>query len=377
MIIEEEHTSDVQKIGLKRTLKVLSCKVSIMMIKNLGRYFYHLFSSTASSFCTLVILILLLHVSEYGGSTERALAQSGKNYSFLMELDENSDIISQPEGIDTDAEGNIYVNDIGDNQIKKFNKDGVLVSEWGSTGDEPGQFKHPHGNKIEIADSGIDRISMQNESEESYIYITDQNNYRIQKFTTDGTFTTMWGEQGEGDQQFLHIHGIDLDSDGNLYVSDRDQPSIQKFTTNGTFTKKWGAQGTLEGQFIQPWDVKVSPDNKVFVPDFGNDRIQIFTTDGNFIASWGTSGTELGQFNGPAGIAFDSAGNVYVTDSGNQRVQIFSNNGTYLSSFGENGEGNGQFSRPESITVDDSSGRVYVSDTSNHNVQIFGSLIDD
>jgi hypothetical protein len=50
----------------------------------------------------------------------------------------------------------------------------------------------------------------------------------------------MWGEQGEGDQQFSHIHGIDLDSDGNLYVSDRDQPSIQKFTTNGTFTKKMG-----------------------------------------------------------------------------------------------------------------------------------------
>jgi DNA-binding beta-propeller fold protein YncE len=72
----------------------------------------------------------------------------------------------------------------------------------------------------------------------------------------------MWGEQGEGDQQFLHIHGIDLDSDGNLYVSDRDQPSIQKFTNNGTFIKKWGSQGTSEGQFIQPWDVRVSPDDR-------------------------------------------------------------------------------------------------------------------
>ena len=55
-----------------------------------------------------------------------ALGQLGKNYTFLMELDENSDIISQPEGIDIDAEGNIYVNDIGNNQIKKFNKEGVL-----------------------------------------------------------------------------------------------------------------------------------------------------------------------------------------------------------------------------------------------------------
>jgi tripartite motif-containing protein 71 len=347
-----------------------------MKIKNL--YHHHHFSSTAFPFCTLVILILLLSVfSGYDGFTQKALAQSGRNYSFLMELDENSDIISQPEGIDIDAEGNIYVNDIGDNQIKKFSKDGVLVSVWGSTGDEPGQFKHPHGNKIENVDSGSDHNNIQNERGESYIYITDQNNYRIQKFTTNGTFITMWGEQGDDIQQFSHIHGVDLDSDGNLYVSDRDQPSIQKFTKNGIFIKKWGSQGTLEGQFIQPWNVKVSPDNKVFVPDFGNDRIQIFTTDGDFITSWGTSGTEPGQFDGPAGVAFDTTGNVYVTDSGNQRVQLFSSNGTYLSSFGENGEGNGQFSRPESRTVDDSSGRIYVSDTSNNNVQIFESLINN
>ena len=354
------------------------------MIKNLygysHRHRHHYFSFTAPLFCTLVALILisLLHISEYGGTTETAFAQSGKNYTFLMELDENSHLISQPEGIDIDAEGNIYVNDIGDNQIKKFNREGNLITMWGSTGDEPGQFKHPHGNKIENVISGShDNGNTRNESGESYIYITDQNNYRIQKFTTNGTFVTMWGEQGEGDQQFSHIHGIDLDSDSNLYVSDRDQPSIQKFTNNGTFIKKWGAQGILEGQFIQPWDVKVSPDNKVYVPDFGNDRIQIFTTDGDFITSWGTSGTEPGQFSGPAGIAFDSSENVYVTDSGNQRVQIFSSNGTFLSSFGESGDGEGQFSRPESIAVDDSSGRVYVLDTSNSNVQIFGSLTDN
>jgi len=351
-----------------------------MMIKNLYGYSYrqhhHYFSFIAPPFCTLLILILisLLHISEYGGTIETAFAQSEKNYTFLTELDENSHLISQPEGIDIDAEGNIYVNDIGDNQIKKFNKGGVLISMWGSTGDEPGQFKHPHGNKIENVDSGSHHNNNTlSEVEESYIYITDQNNYRIQKFTTNGTFITMWGEEGEGDQQFSHIHGIDLDSDGNLYVSDRDQPSIQKFTSNGTFIKKWGSQGTLEGQFIQPWDVKVSPDNKVFVPDFGNDRIQIFTTDGGFVTSWGTSGTGPGQFNGPAGVAFDSSGNVYVTDSGNQRVQLFSSDGSFLSNFGESGEGDGQFSRPESISVDDASGRIYVSDTSNSNVQIFGT----
>jgi hypothetical protein len=76
------------------------------------------FSSAAFHFCSLVILILLLRSSEYSDATERAFAQSGKNFTFLMVLDENSDIVSQPEEIDTDADGNIYLNDIDDNQIQ-------------------------------------------------------------------------------------------------------------------------------------------------------------------------------------------------------------------------------------------------------------------
>jgi tripartite motif-containing protein 71 len=300
-------------------------------------------------------------------------SRQAENYTFLMTLDpsnledeeingeDSDDLLPQPDGIDVDKDGNVFVNEIGENRINIFDPNGTLISRWGSSGEDPGQFSHPHGNEVEDEDNNDD----------AYVYIADQNNNRIQKFSKNGSFIMMWGEEGEGDGQFLHIHGIDLDSEGNLYVSDRDQPSIQKFTSGGTFIKKLGSQGTLEGQFIQPWDVSVSSDDKIFVPDYGNNRIQIFSRDGDFISSWGTAGSGPGQFDGPAVIAFDPEGNVYVTDSGNQRVQKFTSTGEFITQWGEEGEGNGQFSMPGGLAVDYSSGKVYVSDTSNNNVQVF------
>src|SRR5919112_5391204 len=42
----------------------------------------------------------------------------------------------------------------------------------------------------------------------------------IKKFDSNGKFITSWGTEGTGDGQFLHAHGIDIDSSGNVYVTD-------------------------------------------------------------------------------------------------------------------------------------------------------------
>ena len=353
-------------------------KNSSRLSRNVNHLYHHkVFQSVSLS---IPMCLTLLVLGWGGGSPSIAFGQM-QNYTFLMPLDPqnspedsnqeddstNTDPLPQPEGIDVDAEGNVLVNDVGHNQINLFDNTGKLIDIWGSSGDSPGQFSHPHGNEIDDDKHRGNNTSNQQAS----IYIVDQNNNRIQKFTTNGTFVSMWGEEGEEDGQFLHPHGIDLDSEGNVYVSDRDQPSIQKFSSDGAFVKKWGSQGTFEGQFIKPWDVAVSSDDRIFVPDHGNDRVQIFSPDGEFITSWGSSGTGPGQFDGPAVVAFDSNGNVYVTDSGNQRVQKFSSDGTFITEWGEEGEGEGQFSMPEGLAIDSLSGKVYVSDTSNNNVQVF------
>src|SRR5688572_16315091 len=57
----------------------------------------------------------------------------------------------------------------------------------------------------------------------------------IKKFDSNGNFITSWGTEGTGHGQFLHAHGIAIDSSDNVYVSDDDKNSIQKFDSNGNF----------------------------------------------------------------------------------------------------------------------------------------------
>lgn len=48
-------------------------------------------------------------------------------------------------------------------------------------------------------------------------------------------FQSMWGSSGSGDGQFVRPNAVALDSSGNVYVIDEDNDRIQKFTSTGTF----------------------------------------------------------------------------------------------------------------------------------------------
>ena len=97
----------------------------------------------------------------------------GFTFAQSIPKESNSKIqVIQPEGVDVDPEGNLYVNDIEPNRIIKFSNNGIYILSWGSTGSNDGQFNHPHGNEVD---------------QDGNVYITDQGNTRVQKFTSNGT----------------------------------------------------------------------------------------------------------------------------------------------------------------------------------------------
>ena len=53
----------------------------------------------------------------------------------------------------------------------------------------------------------------------------------IQEFTSQGEFITKWGSAGTGNGQFIDPFGIAFDSSGNVYVADQVNQRIQKFTS--------------------------------------------------------------------------------------------------------------------------------------------------
>jgi DNA-binding beta-propeller fold protein YncE len=202
-------------------------------------------------------------------------------------------------GVDVtaDEEGNVYVTSAN---VKKYDKDGKFVTQWGKLGIGEGEFNVPTG----IA---VDR--------NGNVYVDDFRNHRIQKFDSDGKFLLQWAPDPAGSPG-----SIAVDQDGNVYISlfQSDQDNIQKFDSNGKLLMTWGGTGTGDGQFsglIE--DIAIDQNGNLYVTDSYNHRIQKFDSNGNFLAKFGGEPGKEGRglFYDPEGIAVDSQGNIYVVDS--------------------------------------------------------------
>ena len=80
--------------------------------------------------------------------------------------------------------------------------------------------------------------------QQGHLYVIDGSNNRLQVFDANGQFLTTWGSLGYGDGQFSFnestIHGaVAVDGQGNVYIADTYNHRIQKFTSDGQFLTIW------------------------------------------------------------------------------------------------------------------------------------------
>jgi DNA-binding beta-propeller fold protein YncE len=250
-----------------------------------------------------------------------------------------------------DSSNNIYVTEPEDEDyyswVVKLTAGGLYLTQWGSDGSGPGQFKSPQGVAV---DSSND------------VYVADYADSRIEKFDRNGNYLIQWGSYGTNNGQFNSPAGVAVDSSNNIYVADFGNRRVEKFDSSGTYLTQWGSEGTNQGQFGAPEGIAVDSSNDVYVVDLGNSRVEKFDSNGNYLTQFGSYGGGNGQFDYPWGIAVDSSNNVYVVDYNNNRIEKFDSNGNYLTQWGSFGSGNGQFHYPFGIAVASSGNFIYVVD---------------
>ena len=151
--------------------------------------------------------------------------------------------------------GDIYVTDGYRNaRVHRFTADGKLVKSWGAPGHAAGEFHLPHSIAFDP---------------DGKLYVADRSNKRIQMFTPDGEYLGMWtgmggpnditrgkdgnfyiAEQEDGgnpayvcvrdkDGKVLarmesrHVHGVGVDSRGDIYAGLTQNHSVDKFVRKG------------------------------------------------------------------------------------------------------------------------------------------------
>ena len=261
-----------------------------------------------------------------------------------------------PVGLSVDPSGSVYVVDQGNHRIQKFTNDGVFITQWGTRGSDDGQFDQPQD--ICIGQNGS-------------IYVVEDQNHRVQRFSSDGAFEVKWGHFDSCDGNFQNPTGIGTDAQGNVYVADGGNERIQKFDPNGAFILKWGSwpdpcnPGEWLGETLGAVDVAGSGLGVVVTDRYAN-RLVTYSSEGTAGTSWGCSGS--GSY--ARGIAIDAQNRVYVADFIRDVIQVFSETGSPIIEFGATGNGPGAFDLPASVAVD-TDGNVFVADMRNHRIQKF------
>src|SRR4051812_16389647 len=292
----------------------------------------------------------------------------------------------------TDANGNVYVVDEGNQRVSKFTASGTFLLSFGSRGGGAGQFYDPYGisvdshgtvsvvdidrgdvqrfdssgqylSSVDLSQTGLDYYCPQALANDAadHLYVVDGCSDTVYKFDGAGVLVGHFGGRSSywdpQDGTFSCPYGITAGADGTVYVSDTCLADVQKFSGDGTYLGKFGGQGDYynrqDGDLVCPRGVAIGSGGKVLVTDSCRRDVQVFSAAGAFVSKFGGSvsdGPADGKFECNDFVATDGSGNAYVSDNCLDNVQKFDASGNFVTKWGHrSGTGPGELRCPSRV----------------------------
>jgi len=217
--------------------------------------------------------------------------------------------LKRPSGMTVDFDGNLYVCDQGNNRIVKFSPDLQPARETGGYGDDGGLFKQP----VDVIVDSDNRVM-----------VSDAVNRRIQQFDTTLTYRSqMRLEDPDEPLKFGSPSGIAVTHDGSLRIADHERNDLIFLNNAGVFERIVGDLGYRGGQLDDPQGVAVDKEDNVFVCDAGNGRIAVYDKYGEFQRAIIIDGLER-----PVSAIIDGSDRLWILDQQSSRVFLCTLTGT-------------------------------------------------
>ena len=261
-----------------------------------------------------------------------------------------------PYSIAVDPSGNLFVADANNHTIRKITPAGLVstfagtAGTYGSTDSAGGapQFRQPLGVGTDASGN---------------VYVDDSGNNTVRKITPAGVVTTLAGTAGVTGSadatgaaaSFNGIYSVAADAAGNLYVTDSLNSLVRKCTPAGvvtTFAGANGIPGSADGTgtaatFQTPAGAAADAEGNVYVSDIGNHNIRkitpagvVSTLAGDYNNTGSSDGTgTAATFLYPTGLAVDAWGIVYVADRDNALIRKITPAGVVTTIAGRAGSG--------------------------------------
>ncbi len=306
-----------------------------------------------------------------------------------------------PIGVTVDSLGELFIADVGANNIRKIDSNGIISTIAGSTDGQPG-FSGDGGPATAARFNQI--VGSVAVDGQGNIYIPDAGNNRIRKIDKNGIVNTVIGNgisdnTGDGglaiNASINTPSSVNVNSAGNIYIAVKNyvrEVDVNNIihTVAGNGSGGFNGDGILaaKSQLYEPRTVKVDDSNNVYLIDAGDYRVRKILPDGKIITVAG-NGLNSGLI-GDSGLATnatlgyilalakDKKGNLYIADDANQSIRKVDGSGIITTIAGGNGatgfSGDGgaatlaQLSYPDGLAIDDT-GNIYIADKNNQRIR--------